>query len=615
MINYLILLVILFSMAISIFAIFVILNDFIINKLITKFKINKKYIWKCTFIRICQYIFIFVSLFFLIILPQFSLFKNNVFIISIFYIPIILIIGILFNIWLPIMLSLSLFIGIIINNALLSKNQYDFFINTMFQLLIIFICIGTVILNNFFNKKNSKLINFIFSSIFMLIISIMNIVFFIEKIQLMFWMIIQIIAIWISYLLMYEISKLYQQFSKKIQSINDIRIYDNQYFFNSNLAQSQIQKIIKQENSSFGVMILFDLINFNTLHPIWGNSGAKFIQKKILKEIVNSFKNLNTIFFMTSENEYACFVTLNNFNNQNLKEIYIGNNKQIRSFNDPVKQIQNAMLNIPRNVFYKNNSKKIIAGAYGSIYGIHSNDITQLINLCYKTKQKSYSSRRTNILYVYDPNKIHIGNKIKEINYQNHYFQPNNFQINLINKKNVLLSNKDYYILDVCYLDRLLIGLDNIKSFATSMNVYEHTIRMIAMQALKIYSNISTPIKSKKNPIILDYPINYVISENFNLGNFKNKLETLNVDIDNIIFKFDLDNFSNIDAEFYNLNSLQKMGLKFIFNNLNINNISILEKIQPNFVKFKKNELNFSNQSNIHEIKQLLKSMNVILIN
>lgn len=413
---------------------------------------------------------------------------------------------------------------------------------------------------------------------------------------------------------MYEVSRLYQQFAKKIQSISDTRIYENKYFFNNNIAQFEIQKKIKNENISFGTIVLFDLVNFNTLHPIWGNSGAKFIQKNVLKEIVNSFKNLDAIFFMTKENEYACFVPLKILDSQNLKDIYVGNSKQVRGVIDPVRQIQNAMLNTPRNVFYKKNSKKIVAGAYGSIYGVHSNDINQLIDLCYKTKQKSYSSKRTNIIDIYDPNKIHLGNKIEEINYKNNYFQPNNFQINLVEKRNLLKINHEYYTLDVSYIDRLLIGLDNIKSFAASMNVYDHTIRMIAMQALKIYSNIQTTSKVKKHPIILDYPINFVVSENFNLGNFKNKLETLNIGTDNIIFQFDLNNLSNND-ELYNLNSLQKMGLKFIFNNLSIKTISILEKVQPDFVKFSKNELNTKNNEQIKQIKTLLKDMNISLIN
>jgi len=250
---------------------------------------------------------------------------------------------------------------------------------------------------------------------------------------------------------------------------------------------------------------------------------------------------MQPVFFMTKSNEYGCFINLQEFKGD-LEAIYDGNNKQIRASNDAVRPIQNKMINLPKNISYKNKIEQIYAGGYASLYGIHSYDLDQLLDLCTITKQKSSSIKRGIVLDVYNPGEIKLDDPIVYKPTINNEFLSKDFQISLNNKK-ITINDLKVYIPSICCVNKMLFNIDEIKTYALNKNIYNSTLRIIAMQTLKQFVNIR---QYKKSCIILDYPLNFVTSNQFSLGDFRNKLQALNLEPENIILKFDLSETSNL---------------------------------------------------------------------
>lgn len=598
--------IILFFVNLLVLAYFILGNILFYDEPSARFKKTKIFLIGNGIIQIFQAIIIFSLCLLMVIIPQFPGLSNEL--ISLFYIPIILVIGIIFNNWLATLITLLLSVGIIIDYAIISSEQNIFFLNTIFQILTLLAVVANIFFITILKKNKSRFINFISSLVLFSLILIFATLLFYKNLNLLFLMLIQILVLFILYLIMYEISLWFIQFTKKISSIDKKQSYEHKYFLNSQVAFSSIQKYIDNNNINFGVVILFNLINFNRLHTVFGNSGAKFIQQEFLQKLVNSFSStLSPLFFMTDNNEFACFIPLKQFTN-NLKHIYSGNNKQIRSFDDPLRLIQDNMFNIPKIVNYKNHSQQINSGAYASIYGLHSCDLNQLLDLCIKTKQKSYSNKKNSILEVYNPSMIYLNEQEIDIKEVNNYFLPNNFQITCELKKDVI----EYYDFHISYLDKLLLNYDEIINLAIKENIYEYTSRLIAMQSLKKYSLLESRYR-KKYPVIINYPLNFTLSHNFNLGELKIKLQTLNIDNSNIIFSFDLSELNDEVIEPFNLINMKNVGFKILFKNLSFEKMNVFKKITPDYVQFV-DGFNQLNENIKNDIYVFLKEMEINVI-
>lgn len=582
--NFLLISIILFFATIVAFGIFIVMNMIFDLRFVQKWRKNakteNKLIAKNVVIKLVQIIVMSVSCIFIVLLPQIiKIETHSELIINIFYIPIIFSIGLIFSGWVSTIISICLTVFIVTNNAIISSNEINFFIATIFQIIVLLIFNISICIIRI-NKENlSSSFIALMSIPEFLSVYILEAIFFSNKLQYMVMIMLQTLIVWVLCLVIYQCLLWYYQFTNKVRLIDSSKIYENKYFLNPNIAINTIKKYIKNNNVNFGIIIVFDLINFNRLPNLWGNNVSKHIKNLILDDLVNAFKELNPFFFMTNSNEFACFINLKSFNG-NLKAIYDGNSKQIRSSNDAVRQIQNCMLNLPKNISYQNKVQQIYAGAYAAIYGVHSYDLEQLVKLCMVTKQKSLSGKRGVVLDVYNPSVIKLINPIENSIFINKYFLPHNFQVKLLVDKNIIADTSVYHAHISC-LNKLLLNIDEIKSFAYNKKVYNNTLRMIGMQVLKAFVNCKNFRNSK---IIIDYPINFVTSEQFNLGEFKTKLQTLNLQPENIILSFDLTELEKNWIDPVNLINIRNIGIKIIFTNITKSNLHVIHDIKPDFI-------------------------------
>lgn len=609
-INYLVLLIILFFMSMLSLLIYVTLN-FVLKSNIFKIRFNNKkiIIFKNIFIKILQIIFVSSISLIITFFPQFdiNIINNSNILISIFYIPLLLTIGVLFDWWLSLFLAISMLISISIEYSIFISNENNFLVDTIFQILTIFVCLINIGVNKLYNKSSSNRFVVIASFLSFFIILLLNIAIFIKQTTLLYMLLVEIVIVWLTYLLSYKFSYLFLQFLKKMDLINENIIYENKYFFNYEKSFKKITEYIKTNKTTFGLLIVFNIANFENLKTNWGNNNARSIQNEFLNKIIESIKPINPLFFMTNANNYACFIPIS-LNTNDLSKIYLEQGDT--STNNELYLIQKYLQNIPKKISYKNKIFKTNLGAYGSIYGLHSCDISELIQLCYLTKRKSYTLRKTNILEIYDPNKIGININISNKDNETIKWFKQKFQINLHLLKNNL-NNKNIYYPDISYVDNLLFNINEIKTFAQEQDDYIQVIRAIAMQVLKKFVKLND---YENSLIIIDYPIEFISNSNFNLGDLRTKLNFLNIHSHQIIFRLDMDDFNQnkhlINIKYIEI--LKELGFKFLFNNFSYSQLEIFKNILPDYINFKNIKLN-KNDLSLSILKEL-KKLNIEVI-
>lgn len=618
-ISFLFLLIVLFFSTFIGFGIFIILNTMLENKAIKKWRINSKkestLILKNLFLKGIEVIVCLLISLILIYLPSLNLVNqiipNNqtIKLVSLFYIPLLFSIGMIFNGWTSILISIPLSVMMVIGYSTIYAKDYNFFPTAIFQILCLFILNINIAITRMIGKNNS-FIHIIFSSIVIFIIMyLLDIIIFSYSPSYIGMMALQITILWVITIIITQCSQWYYQFNKKIKAIDSSKVYENEYFLNYGYAIKNIKNYIKRNNVNYGVVIVFNFINLNALPNLWGNNIAKQIQSYVLKDIIDSLKWLDPIFFITEDSEYACFVNLKNFNG-NVKAIYVGNNKQIRSSLDALRQIQNSMLNLSKTISYNNKSQQIYTGAYASLYGIHSYDINQLIKLCLVTKQKSFSTKKSGvILNVYNPNQINLIKPIEFKIKESVIFNPLDFQIHM-KKTKYIYNNLTLYDSNVSCVNKLLFNYEEIKNYASNNQEYDVTSRMIAMKVLRTYINLKN---IKNSAVIIDYPLEFVLSNNFNLGEFKAKLESLNLQAENVALRFDFGELKKLKVEnFTNLQNIKNIGCLLIFTNTIENFGKIINNVKPNFISFNKKYVFLKEEKN--QIYNLFEQQNIKII-
>ena len=600
-INYLILLIISFLLSMLSLLVYVALNFFLKINLLKK--VYKKYknffLLKNIFIKLLQ-LAIVASIFLItVFFPQFnvSIINNDYKLVSVFYIPLLLTIGMLFDWWMSLLLAITMVIGISIGYSIYMTNEDLFFSNTIFQILTILVCLLSIGINKLFNKFLSNRFVIISSLLTFGFTLLLAISLLINQKTLLYMVIIEIPIVWVVYLLTYQISYVFLQTIKKTSIITENVTYEKKYFFNYEKSFKKITEYIKSNNTNFGLIIVFNIVNFDMFRKSCGNNVAKKMQNEFLDKIIETVKLISPLLFMTENNNYACFVPINLIGT-NLEEIYSTNSNYL---NDKISLIQKHLHEIPKQVKYKNQEFKTDLGAYGAIYGLHSCDISELIQLCYFTKRKTYSSRKNNLLEIYNPNLIGINKSLVTVQNETSKIFKKDFQIKFKKIKNDLIQN-NIYSPDISYVDNLLFNIDEIKTYAKENNDYIPAIRTIAMQVL---TEFTKKIKNyDKSLVIVDYPVEFLSNINFNLGNLKTKLDFLNIAPEQIIFRFDINNLNKNSVSIKYLNILKSMKFKILISDINILKNNFLKQIIPDYIFIKNLDWKKLSPQNIDSLKK-----------
>ncbi|GAA5414833.1 hypothetical protein UREOM_5440 [Ureaplasma sp. OM1] len=374
--------------------------------------------------------------------------------------------------------------------------------------------------------------------------------------------------------------------TKNIKTLSRSVLYEKDYFLNSIKAKEIIQQKLKQENFNLGLMVVFGFANVDKLPQKLGNYSSNFIIKKLLEKIVKSFQDKEVIFYMTKENQYACFFFLKELDLTKLNLIYQGNNLSKRMNSDPFFDIYKKLQDIPNEVVYNDTSEKIKLNTSGAIYGVHSCQLEHLESLCINTKNTVLYNTKKNILQIYNPNTVMIANKkYTEIKSLNKYFGQNDFEINLKVNKYIHFNKKITLQPLVSSVNHLLFNFESIADYAKEHKIYEITMRFLAMQCLQEF--VKNP-KNKKNKIIIPYCWQTLVNPNFNVSWFIKKIRSLNINPANVILRINLDDVHNLNYGIFDkLKELQTYEINFYWYNFDETNLKLLKFIKPDLVSLK----------------------------
>lgn len=558
-------------------------------------KIKNKKISSKLVMNIFTIAIVIIGLNLFLYIPEFNYWKinNNIFV-NFCYVPIIIIISLMSTFAMMICIWGIFTISIIGYSFIFTSNIQNALGLAIIHLSVLFI-LGLIIYTLTF-IKNKQFKNFLINALITAILLVSNLLIF-NKYEFENLNYIVISLCFAIELILYYVINLFIPFIKNLNRLDLLKKYEKNFFYSFHIAENIIKDKIKKNNLKYGLVIIFDYINISRLPILWGNSKTNEIKEIIINELLYAFKNEDVIFFMTTKNEYAAFISLKNKSFTNMSEIYKNNNKQIRPVSDPFCQLQLKLLDIPKKISFDNKTQKVYTGIYSSVYGVHSCNLNQLIDFARYTKQKSLTNKKGGIvLDIFDPLNWSKFDTLNNEYKFNQYFNSNNIEIKVMED----IFNKTKVInFHVSCMKNLLLNYDEIKIYANNKNILEKTMRLIAMKSLKEFQKINKSKYDKK--INLQYPINYILNGEFSIHNFKEKINFLNLKLENIILDFDLNYFSNKnlnEINFLNLQNLKNSNCIIRFKNFDSQHLEILNYFRPNWIDLSRKSklVNFTNE-------------------
>lgn len=492
-------------------------------------------------------------------------------IILILYLPLLIVVGVSYK---P-SLFISYLMTILFSLLIFSFIKNVGFINFTFHLILVIIGCCFVVTIKLLKLTNNKVINFSFIIVYTGIIIL--IFWILIKTQPIIYIIIQSMFIFILYLFTYFLNSYIENFINKINELNKASMYEINNFYKENIAFTKINESKKIAKN--GLMCIINFTNIFNLPIKLGNHMSNYMQQKLLTCFFESLRKFKPIFFITSKNEYAFYIPIKKLNLQLLNEMYNGNKLKVRNLNDPLYKLENSVNYIPKELIFENEKINVNFNINCSIYGLHSCDNIKLLKMS-RLASRNYNETNKNIVKLYNP-LIDINYKVnyKEINELQKHFGPDCLEIKFKKDDNWIYPH-------VSIVNHLLFDITDIKKYAKENNIYSITLRWIAMQCIKQYS------KQFNNNILIEYPIEHVLNSQFNIINFKRKLNLLNIDLNKLIFKFNLNdiNLTNSNNIIYkNIWLISKLGINIYFTNFDEKYVELIKLVKPNWISINQN--------------------------
>lgn len=327
-------------------------------------------------------------------------------------------------------------------------------------------------------------------------------------------------------------------------------------FYKISLAQQVINNKIRLERTSTGLIIIFTL---NLKSEVFLTTEAATISKlKQLRIIREKFliHYPKTLFSRINQLDYLAFIPFD-ISDYQISVSYQNNFSTKRTSDDFLFEIDQFFNEINQNYNFD-----IHAGV--TIYGLQSCDLNELISSAkfLLTKQIRRHNAANVILFDYSRIQINSSYNIK-INDLSLYI--NSLKINFT----LALSHQKIYYPTVYFL--MANKYAPITSLARTLSYDDELFlqRYIAIEILK---------QSKKltfDKLVINYPLNFVLSDKFNFELFIKRINNLGINAKNLIICFDLINQLTLSKQQLNvLNSFNDYDFE-----LAIKNFSELSKV------------------------------------
>lgn len=328
-------------------------------------------------------------------------------------------------------------------------------------------------------------------------------------------------------------------------------LYTDESYIIPSALNNQFTQFVKNNNIEQALVVTFKLKN--------NNSNA-------LKQLLDKLSNKKSLLFKTQYDTYGVVLCDNKFHLTNINECYLNNSVKDRPITDPLSNLQHLV-------------KDIDVILFASAYGIHSNNLDELLYFNqYSIKQfdKSESSNQiqffnSNMLNNVFNDQISYALLTQKVNLDEIQTQLELVELNK-DKQQYVCPRFYWTKLFTCDLNKILDQFDDLTGSAL--------LRHLAIKSIEAYS--VSDYKGIK-PLIIYYPISEMNSQFFSTIQFIKKLELYGINKNDIVLSFDcskLKLWPRVVLD--NLKELECNGINYIFNNV-VNTYS-LTLLKPKFV-------------------------------
>ena len=444
-------------------------------------------------------------------------------------------------------------------------NTKSFSTNLVFE-IILYSFLAMMVL--FPIKGRKKINNFLSTWIIFVLFIVMEIVFQNIENSLVqdkesFSKLIQVYLVKASYLILilvlqqiiiYFIERIYKNFSQ----LETFSIKDDISYYKMSLATKELRKIIYNEKIETGALLLLEI-----------KTKDKEKISKILEYIKEKSSELykDSFYFKATSNYYGIFLPLNNLNN--LQIILDGNRKVNRVPEDPLGDFDNV-------IFQAEEEYDIKMNIGGSLYGIQSYDIDELMEFSKFLFSPTVMDRNKSRIIVYDFKRIK--DRLKE------RISVSNLPIN-ISKLDISflkgISSEEIFYPSLVFEENL-ISSENKKATISelikgkiSVDEKNFILRHSAYQTLRHFDKLDSSI-------VIFYSADYLGSDDFKIINFIQKINRYNKN-ENVIIGLFLSKNSNKQL-IKNIKELRNKGFRFALINPSWSTQAHLNEYKPDYL-------------------------------
>lgn len=380
--------------------------------------------------------------------------------------------------------------------------------------------------------------------------------------------------------IVYVIEKMYINFNK----LETYSIKDDVSYYKMSLSQNRLKTILNEKKYNIGILLLFDIKTDDR------NKVLKILDNIKLK-VDEDYKNV--FYFKATTNYYGVFIPSDL--NINLDIIFKNNKQPKRTKDDELYNFEKAISDVSDEFDVKIN-------ASGSIYGVHSYNIKELIELSRFLFSPFIAQKNQSKITIYDFKRVR--EKLKERLYVSSLpISRKNTNISFlraISKESIFYSNvyfeensKKESI--TSFMDREMLLKDK-----------EIILRNSAYQSLRDFDK-------KESSLIIYYPSTYLDSNDFSLNDFIKKVERY-IPVEKIILGFFLnETFSEIFSK--NVNLLRSKGVRFALVNPNSSTQKSHDLLKPEYLLQLNDKKNLLKNERVSlKIKSNASSLNVNLV-
>ncbi len=345
------------------------------------------------------------------------------------------------------------------------------------------------------------------------------------------------------------VEKIYSNFS----ALETFSTKDDVSYYKMSLAQNRLIKMIDEKKINIGLVVLFQIKAPNE------NSKSRVLEKI---RVNTETKYKNTFFFKASATFYGAFYELSD----DLElDIILKNNKlQERTQDDELFEITNELKKISID-------EGATITASGSIYGIQSYSITELIEHSRFLMSPIVSRANSNPLIVYDFKRVKERlNETTKV--RNLPVDIENMSISYLRG----LSSEEIFYPMITFKDDVNTLTDVLNDVALNQDQKNTLLRFAAYQTMRMYDK-------KEGYLIIYYPLSHFSSDSFKIKDFVKKVNRY-INEDRLIIGFNTsigeirENFSN------NIADLRSLGIRVAITNPETITQEEHDILEPDFI-------------------------------